>query len=136
MAVFQYLIGNSDWSVPALHNIVLLRPEDLSVFLPVPYDFDFSGVVDARYAIPPPHLGLSSVTERLYRGNCQSEEDLQPVLDRFLARKEDILALWNSDLLDSGTRKRAVRYVEDFFETIENPREVRAELIRTCRATP
>lgn len=134
MTVFQYMIGNLDWSVPALHNIVLLRPKELSVFLPVPYDFDFSGVVNAQYAIPPPHLGVSSVEERLYRGNCQTEDELQSTLDRFLARKDEILELWTSDLLDSGNRKRAARYMEDFFKNISNPRSVRADLVNTCRS--
>ena len=68
--IFQYLIGNTDWSVPGFHNIKLMRPKTDSLAPPyvIPYDFDFAGLVNASYASPHEELGITSVKERLYRG--------------------------------------------------------------------
>ena len=43
MAVFEYLIGNTDWSVKYLHNIKLLAPDSMGIATTVPYDFDHAG---------------------------------------------------------------------------------------------
>ena len=36
-------------------------------YMPVPYDFDWSGVVFTRYATTDPRLGIRTVQERLFR---------------------------------------------------------------------
>ena len=60
VALFEYMIGNLDWSVPVRHNIKLIVPKEDSnaIAFPVPYDFDYSGLVKTDYAIPPPELEL------------------------------------------------------------------------------
>src|SRR5258705_5177329 len=86
VSVFQYLIGNTDWSVWGRHNIVILRDSGPSErLLAVPYDYDFAGAVGAPYAVPPEQLPIKSVRERLYRGYCQPDSVLMPVLARFRA---------------------------------------------------
>src|ERR671929_165825 len=65
--VFQYMIGNTDFSVAGLHNVELLFTSDGNV-MPIAYDFDFAGAVNASYAIPDERLGLASVRSRLFRG--------------------------------------------------------------------
>ena len=72
--LFQYLIGNTDWSVIYGHNIVHLKEPD-GFETPVPYDFDFSGLVNASYAGPPPSLPIRSVRERVFRGFCRDDVD-------------------------------------------------------------
>lgn len=52
-ALFEYMIGNTDWSISALHNIRLVRVPPVSLFA-VPYDLAWAGVVDTRYAFPDP----------------------------------------------------------------------------------
>ena len=62
-SLFQYLIGNVDWAATAgpdpnecCHNVKLIAPEPLGAedyIVPLPYDFDSSGLVDAPYAAPP-----------------------------------------------------------------------------------
>src|SRR5256712_1991946 len=74
-AMFEYLIGNTDFSVGGLHNIVLIRDSAGTVFA-VPYDFDWSGVISTSYAVPDPRLRIKSVRERLYRGYCRTPEQL------------------------------------------------------------
>src|SRR5690606_2571982 len=61
--LFEYMIGNTDWSVVAGHNVVHIREPDGAVTA-VPFDFDFSGLVNASYALPPEQLPIRSVTQR------------------------------------------------------------------------
>ena len=72
MSIFQYMIGNLDWSVLKSHNIALFRREDGTI-IPLPFDFDYSGLVNAEYAVPPKALHLYSIRVRKYRGFCRSE---------------------------------------------------------------
>ena len=126
VAVFEYLIGNTDWSVPFLHNIKLIAKKGGKSPIPVPYDFDHSGIVEAKYARPAEQLDLASVRERLYRGITYSPELLQQVFERFRKAKPEMYALYqNNPKLNPGYVKRTLRYLDDFFETIDNPKEVK-----------
>src|ERR1700682_561408 len=70
IAVFEYMIGNTDWSVQYQQNIKLIKFDSSSVPSPVPYDFDMSGIVNSPYATPAEELNMRSVRERRYRGYC------------------------------------------------------------------
>ena len=52
MSLFEYMIGNTDMSMFRQHNIRLVQTP-ASVRYPVPYDFDYSGLVNTR-ATPSP----------------------------------------------------------------------------------
>lgn len=95
VAIFQYLIGNTDWAVPNEHNIKLIFDKKNPASLPyaVPYDFDHSGLVDASYAVPNEIIGTEKVTERVYRGFPRNMDEIQATLDVFRKQKESILSL-------------------------------------------
>ena len=132
VAVFQYLIGNTDWSLPALHNITLMRTREHIVF-PVPYDFDLSGVISTRYAKPPPQLPIKSVRDRLYRGDCRTEEQLAPIFARFIEKRGAIYALYrNMKGLQQRHVERTHKYFDEFYKTISNRRAVRREFVESC----
>jgi hypothetical protein len=136
VAIFQYMIGNTDWSVPNYHNIKLMRPVTDSFSLPftIPYDFDFAGLVDASYATPKEELGIKSVTERLYRGFPRTMEELQTTLDIFREKKEAIKNLvMNFELLTLRYRKEMMDYLEGFYKTIENKNTVKRIFITDAR---
>ena len=136
MALFEYMIGNTDVSIIKLHNVKLLVNQAKTIYA-VPYDFDFSGLVDAPYAHPDPKLGIDTVRDRLYRGPCRSEAELTPVLDRFRARKADIMALYDSlPDLSAGSRKAARSYLEGFYAGVERPDRVRKTLVDGCVRAP
>jgi hypothetical protein len=119
MALFEYVIGNTDVSIVKLHNVKLMVTEQRTIY-PVPYDFDFSGLVDTLYAHPDPKLGIETVRERLYRGPCRSDAEMAPIVEKFRAKKAEVLALYDSlPDLDAGYRKRAKSYLEDFYSSIE-----------------
>ncbi len=94
--VFQYLIGNTDWSFVRVlddehccHNGKLISIGEQSYYLP--YDFDMSGLVDARHARPNPRLKLKSVTVRRYRGYCTDQAILRGAIRAVLRQREPIL---------------------------------------------
>jgi hypothetical protein len=132
VAVFQYFIGNTDWSVRALHNIILLR-DSVGRILPVPYDFDWSGVIGTRYAVPDTSLPIRTVQQRLYAGYCGVPEDFAQIFARFRQVRPAIEALYDLAPLEQGHRERARRYYADFFRLIDDPRRVRREMLARCQ---
>ena len=46
----------------------------------MPYDFDYSGLVDAPYAVPPDSIHLANVRVRRYRGFCLHNDRPRPSL--------------------------------------------------------
>ncbi len=135
VAVFQYMIGNTDWSDVAGHNVEIL---DLGgIALPVPYDFDFSGIVDAPYSTPDPSLNLRDVSERLYRGWCWDTAQMTSIVDRFRDDRDGILALYREfPHLDDGERRRSLDYLGAFFDGIETDEKAGRRMFRDCRAMP
>jgi hypothetical protein len=138
VAVFQYLIGNTDWSVWKRHNIAIFQKlAEPRPLLAVPYDYDFSGAVNAPYAVPPEQLKIVSVRQRVYRGFCQPDSTLAGVLARFRVAKDSIYAAVRAvpDLPERDVRN-VLDYFDDFYKVIDNPGAVNRELVRPCRRMP
>ncbi|MEO7802210.1 MAG: hypothetical protein ABIR81_09430 [Ginsengibacter sp.] len=136
VAIFQYMIGNLDWSVKGKHNVRLIvaKKDTNGISYPVPYDFDYAGLVDADYAVPPEDLGLQNVTERLYRGFIRTPEELKVITDDFLKQKDNIYKLVRDfDLLPSGVRSQMITYLEPFFQLISKPSSIKREFIDNGR---
>lgn len=136
VAVFEYMISNGDWSVPGNHNIKLIYNSENSNILPyvVPYDFDHSGFVNAGYALPSEVLGTEAVTERVYRGFPRSMDELELTFAVFKEKKGAIFSLINNfSLLKESYRKEATRYLEEFYKTINNRKEVQSIFIDNAR---
>ncbi|MGE5198966.1 MAG: hypothetical protein ACM3H9_04950 [Rhodospirillaceae bacterium] len=138
MSLFQYMIGNVDYSILALHNVIMLDSVK-GARMPVPYDFDYSGLVDAHYAIPAKALPISSVRERLYRGPCKSEAEVEEALKPFREKQAEILALpatLTALGLEDGPRKNAEKYLNEFFDLISKPDKVKKTFVTDCKPIP
>lgn len=133
-AIFQYMIGNTDWSVPKLHNIKLVVSESDLIPIAIPYDFDFCGFVNPPYTKPPEFIPISNVTERYYRGFCRSTKELEPAIQHFKNNKIAIYGLIENDsLLQGRTKKHLTEYLNEFFKVLENPKSIQREFIDNCR---
>ena len=138
-SVFAFLIGNTDFSPVAgppddecCHNYVLFG-NDVDPILAIPYDFDQSGFVDAPYALPNENLRIRSVTQRLYRGRCANNEHLEESIGMFSNERDKLFALIaDQEGLDSRARKQVTRYLDDFYEIIDDPRDVQRKIINKC----
>jgi hypothetical protein len=133
MSVFQYMVGNTDWSMVVFHNMEVLRRGDGS-HVPVPYDFDWTGVVDAQYARPDERFKIGSVRQRLYRGFCRPTVDFEEVYDRFRAVEDDTYRLVrNQEGLSDGNKGKLIDYLEDFYEVINDPEKAQDRIVKACR---
>ncbi len=136
--IFQYLIGNTDWSLVAAtgarhccHNgqLIGIGPE---IFY-VPFDFDLAGLVNTRYAYPDGSLPIKRVTHRLYRGYCGPEDALQRALDHILSRREAILDLYRQvPVLSEKDREKGLRYLTRFSDRARRPEKLLAMFQRSC----
>jgi len=131
---FQYMIGNTDWSVPYRHNVELVTPDNYKTALPVPYDFDYAGIVHTPYATPPPELGISSVRQRLFRGYAFSENTYRKTINTFNALRTAIYGVYTlNPHLDKSYLKRTVKYLDEFYETINNPKDFERKIARVAQ---
>jgi len=140
--VFQYMIGNVDYSTlkgPAdsdcCHNVKLIAPQGADTgYIPVPYDFDSAGIINAPYASVPAQVPVKSVTQRYFTGWCKEERRYREAIARLSEQREAAIALFaESALLDKKYSKRAVKYLEKFYDQVENERKVDRYIIGRCR---
>lgn len=133
VCVFQYMVGNTDWTPYNRHNIRLLRTFSNDAVRAIPYDFDYAGVVDAPYAMPQPGAPIENVRQRYFFGLCRPEGGYQSTFDLFLAKKQTILDHCDRfPYLSKKDRQSFKTYISDFFPVIENPKTARREILEHC----
>lgn len=119
-SVFQYMIGNEDWSITMNRNLKMIKPLDGSKWKAVPYDFDFSGMVNASYAIPNTQLGLASIQDRLYLGLPISDTELKYLFSYFRSKQQTLYQLVDEcDSLSKNGRKEVTDYLMAFYQRID-----------------
>ena len=132
--LFEYMIGNTDWSVAMIHNFRILDRGKGEAYIPVAYDFDFSGLVGASYAVPDERLPIKSVKERLYRGPCRKIEELIPMIERFSQAKDSLYAvIQGMPGLEPKRAKEATEYLDGFFSDVKRPKDFNGSLGYACR---
>ena len=137
VGVFQYMIGNSDWSTGGLHNAELVAREGTFSALLVPYDFDFTGAVNPPYATVDGRLPIKSVRQRLYRGHCAPAADYERVFALFRERKDAIYALYADPigrLVEPERVRDTLRYFDAFYATINSARLAKRDIVDACHA--
>jgi len=136
LALFQYMIGNTDWSIDRERNIMLLQTAD-GRQLPVPYDLDMSGLVDAGYAGPAPDLPIDDVRDRYYLGYCQPGIDWNALSADYLAARPGILETIEGVAgLSNNSKRSTVRFLDDFFDTLESNEERASRIVEACQPWP
>ena len=139
-ALFEHMIGNHDWSMRAgprgsncCHNARLMGALAPGATIPVPYDFDMSGLVDVPYATVPEQLGITSVRDRFYRGYCIHNADVASTAASLRTLKPTILGVLNQvPGLEDRTRAKATSYLEGFFAQIGTDADVNEHLLKRC----
>lgn len=139
VSVFQYLVGNTDFSPLfgppdelCCHNHELFGGEE-PPYWSIPYDFDLTGLVNAPHARPNSRFKLRNVRQRLYRGRCVNNLQLPDTLELYRSKRSEIETLINNQTeLADRTRKVMLSYVDDFYKTIDNPKRVDSQLVKAC----
>ncbi|MGZ2371006.1 hypothetical protein ACXR6G_14600 [Ancylomarina sp. YFZ004] len=134
MAIFQFMVGNTDWGVPTLHNIKMIAKTPTSRPVPIPYDFDWASLVNAPYAVPNANLDIVSIHERLFRGYKRTPEELEFVFKEFRMKKDLFYSLYqDSDLLTEKEKKRVIEYFDEFYQIINDPKLIKRFFINNAR---
>ncbi len=130
VTMFQYMVSNTDWHVEYARNVKFILPKEGNKVTLVPYDFDFSGVVNAGYAIVNPNYPVSDLRDRFFLGHFNDAEALNETLGLFREKKTTILSLWrNFEPLKKRHQRDVINYLETFFELIEDDKVIRQELL-------
>lgn len=137
--VFSHFIGNTDFSTirgangkPCCHNVTLFE-QKAGLFLPIPYDFDLSGMVNASYASPNPKHRIDSVSKRLYLGLCRNNALLTETFNIFRDKRDALDAVINNfDNISTNSRKQMQRYVNSFYKILEKDARIKRAFIKAC----
>ncbi len=133
--VFQYFIGNTDWILPTCKNAEIIALEN-GQMIPIPYDFDFSGMVNAGYATPDAGLGVKSVTDRIFLGGLKTKEELDPVLRQFQIKKSAMIeVIQNFEYLPVKQRKKMIKYLESFYKIVRKSKKVERIFVQPVEAS-
>lgn len=139
ISLYQMLIGNTDWSATkggideCCHNGKLFGDASEQEALFVPYDFDMTGLVGPKYAVPPSNLKLSSVQERRYRGYCRNNNFLVENVSLLNNKREDISQILRQDMgMSKAQVSKSVRYVDRFYERINDTKRFATNVNRFC----
>lgn len=141
--VFQFMIGNTEYSLTSpepskncCHNVELLSATKAAPFIALPFDFDFSGLVNAAYAEPNARYPIRSVRTRYYKGRCSNNALLPETLALFQRKRDDVFAIIDSiaaiDAKTGRALRPARRYIEGFYEVIDDRDEVEKRLVGHC----
>jgi hypothetical protein len=134
VSLWNYWIGNTDWSVAALHNIELFRNTS-GDYITVAYDYDWSGAVNARYSFPNPMLGIRSVRERLHRGPCLSAADWAPTIAHYTSKRAAVDALWSAPFpgLEDRRRLDTKAYLDELWPVLGDPAKFERDVLKKCQ---
>ena len=135
LALFQYMIGNVDYSVYGRQNMKFLGLPGYGTagYTPVPYDFDYTGLVDAYYAEPSEYVGIKSVRERVYLGPCREAEVYLAAVEHIKQCREEIIKLVKDfEFLDQKDKEGVFDYLEQYYELSEHPKSLISSMQRTC----
>lgn len=141
--VYQYMIGNTVYSLAApepgkncCQNMDLLSATKDPPFTALPFDFDFSGLVDASYAEPDPRYSIKTVRTRFFKGRCKNNALLPETLGLFQGKREDLFRVIDDVAAIDEKAERAMRsargYIEEFYRVIDDPEEVQKRLVERC----
>ncbi len=137
VAIFNYMIGNTDWSVPNQHNVQVFTPPDskqASLGILIPYDFDYSGLVDAPYAVPYEALPIESVRDRLYVGICRDEGVYINAIKEFAGKKEDFYKVIHEfPYLTGKSKQQMINYLNSFYSQFDRRNSVIYDILKSCK---
>lgn len=136
LCLFNYMLGNTDYSIAGCHNIkiFMLKERDPQGYIPVPYDFDFTGFVNTIYATPAANTNIAKVTQRFYTGPCRTDEEYQAAIDEFRKHSDEMHRIMQTfEHMSLKEKLEMLRFVESFFDVIESETFIEWKLRISCQ---
>lgn len=122
MAMFQYMIGNDDWYVTSKHNTTILQFKETGNIIAVPYDFDFSYLVNAEYTKPEGASNKFIKRRKVYKGLCIVDSEYKQQVQLFNANKGYFMDLIEKLRdLPQKNKQESIKLINSFYKTIDKP---------------
>lgn len=132
---FQYLTGNLDWSIPNRHNFKIIANPDNPIPIAVPYDYDYTGIVNTAYAQVPEGIDVPNVRTRVFRGLCRLEGGYDATMNFYQDLKPEIYALYqDSEYLSDKSKTTTIKFLDSFYKVLDNPKMFEQQIVKACRA--
>lgn len=132
MAMFNYMIINTDYSIPIMHNVVLVSRDYFEPPLPVPYDFDWSGLINIPYDSPYAAY-KKGPPERVYKGPCLKMKELEEILYNMELKRPQVFSqIINFPYLENERKSRNIQDLYLFYIMAGNRKLIRDAFIRGC----
>ena len=129
MCLFQYMISNADWSARKGHNTDLFKRDSDNSLVIIPYDFDYSGIIDNSYAIAPENLPIERVTDRYFMDKNVELEELKKGVEFYLTKEEEFnQVIAEASFLSDKSKKRMNNFVQSFYKIIKDEKKLKRML--------
>jgi hypothetical protein len=131
LCFFEYMISNNDWAVSILHNVKLIKPDKYSAPVPVPFDFDWAGMLNIPYKIPGVERNSTLKPDRTFKGEFNSRKELKETIRFYNSKKKELLYLIQTlPYLEDSVKTRFISQIEEFYQIINSPLAVRKLILR------
>jgi hypothetical protein len=129
--LFQFMIGNTDWWIHTRHNVDLVQTNQ--GLIPVPFDFDYSGIINTPYATPAVNLPINEVKARFLKNYCHQASEYKEAITLFNQQKWALVSVFeDAKYLDKKYKKSASKYIEDFYQIINDEQLFGGYLDESC----
>ena len=133
LSLFEYMIGNTDWAMRNSHNIRFMLTNASDRVIPVAYDFDYSGLVNAPYAVHRESIDLELISTRYFLGPCKIKDQLAQQIPLFLEKKATLYKIVNDfELLSAKDKKKVINYLDQFYTVITTPKYFKQSILDKC----
>ncbi|NJN41265.1 MAG: hypothetical protein HC811_02510 [Flammeovirgaceae bacterium] len=131
---FQYMIANTDWSTTFQHNSKILLKGN-NTFIPLAYDFDMAGFVNAPYATVSEGLGITKVTDRVYRGFCRAPELFEYTRKQYLDAEPKMMGILDAhkSYFTDKEFDQTKQFLGEFFTILKSDSQFKTNIVNSCR---
>lgn len=131
---FQFMIANTDWSTVVQHNIAVMQLANKD-YIPLCYDFDMSGLVNAPYSVVNPLIPINFVTERYYWGVCRDESLFQDTRAYYLSIENNIWEAYNkvAPAMTANEQENTKKFLTAYFDILKDDRKFKDNIFSNCR---
>lgn len=137
LSLFQCMIGNCDWDVSRLHNVDLMSVNEHSLPVAVPYDFDWSAIINHDYFVPDPQIDPEAKYKRRYKSYRWTDEEFEAAFSTFHEHRDDLMALISDfEFLENANRLKLLAYISEFYDLISSKGDVKDYILKKAKKIP
>lgn len=134
ISFFQYMIINTDWSLPIMHNITLLSLDYFKPPIPIPFDFDWSGLINIPYKVPTVAGMKTRVPERVFKGPCLTGKEAKKFKKFFEDKKLDLYNVYiDCKYINDDIKIETLNKLQLFYQILEDKYIFHSVFIGKCK---